>query len=354
MILRKISLIISIGAFPVIAWSVINTDVSSYTDPAKTESVEIKTIQPRLYQEIQRYILPAELEAAESVEIYARANGYIKKRFVDIGSEVEKGQILALLSSPELEDQINQAKANIRKQKSVVELTRRLSQRYERLQATGVVSVVDVEEKISDFEVAKATLINYQARLEQLNEEYAYTEIRAPFSGVITKRFAEIGQRVTASDQNPLFSLNWQNELKAVVYIPQSMLNKIDVKNQATLSIHGMEAGSDDLIYLRQSKTLSSNGSMRVEFLVKNGQLTPGMTGDLSLSSVSEGDSYVLPLNTIRMVNGKPMIHTLKDNNVSTLPVKIETFLTNDVRVSGNLLQTQQVIINPNALLEIN
>lgn len=353
MTLQHVALIISISAFPVIAWSVIAPEESAKPAELNSTTLEIRTIHPRLYESAERYSLPATLEAAESVDIFARANGYMKERHVDIGSEVRRGQLLARLSSPELEDLIHQAKADIRKQKSLVSLAKRLAQRYQQLKGTGVVSIVDVEEKISDFEVARAVLTNYEARLEQLNEEYAYTEIRAPFSGIITHRFTEIGQRISASDQKPLFTLNRQNELKAVVYIPQSMLNKVNQKTGASLIIDGSSDTIDELQYLRQSSILSSSGgTMRVEFMIRNTALRPGMTGEVKLQQVARQNTYVLPLNTIRMVNGKPTVQIFKDGNVTRLPVNIDAFMTNDVRVSGNLSTTQKIIINPNALLE--
>ncbi|MBL1456326.1 MAG: efflux RND transporter periplasmic adaptor subunit [Methylophaga sp.] len=352
MTIRKLILVVSAFAFPVIAWSVIAANEPIPSKEIKSNPIEISTIHPRLYDNVDLYSIPATLEAAEAVDISARANGYIKKRYVDIGSEVKKGQLLAQLSSPELEEKIHQAKAEILKQKSLVELTRGLAQRYEKLKNTGV-SVAEVDEKISDFEVAKAILTNYEAQLEQLNEEHAFTEITAPFSGIITQRLVEVGQRISANDQQPLFRLSRQNELKAVIYLPQSMLNKVDMQTVTNLSIAGHTIDIDSIKYLRQSSELSSSsGTMRMEYLISDNKLTAGMTGKIFLKRVSAVPSYVLPLNTIRMVDGTPTVQVLVDDKVIAMIVKIEAFMTNDVRVSGNLSETQNIIINPNALLD--
>lgn len=352
MTIRKIILIVSVFAFPVIAWSVIASNEPIPSKENKSKPIEISTIHPRLYDNIDLYSIPATIESAEAVDISARANGYIKQRYVDIGSEVQKGQLLAQLSSPELEEKIHQAKAEILKQQSLVELTRGLAQRYEALKNTGV-SLAELDEKVSDFEVAKAILTNYEAQLEQLNEEYAFTEIIAPFSGVITERLVEVGQRISANDQQPLFRLSRQNELKAVIYLPQSMLNKVDKQTVSNLVIAGHTIDMNSIKYLRQSTELSSsNGTMRVEYSISNYKLTAGMTGKIFLNRVSSVSSYVLPLNTIRMVNGTPTVQVLVEDKVIRMLVNIEAFMTNDVRVSGNLSETQNIIINPNALLD--
>lgn len=351
--LKHFTLLITVSAFPVIAWSVIASDKTEKTAQLEPVATEIKTIKPVPYEATEKFSLPATLEAVKSVDIFARANGFLKKRHVDIGSEVQQGQLLARLSSPELKDLIHQAQADIRRQKSVVKLTKRLAQRYEKLKDTGAVSIVDAEDKISDFEVANALLTNYQARLKQLNEEYAYTEIRAPFTGTITQRFAEVGQRISASDQSPLFTLKRQNELKAVIYIPQSILNNVNKETGVSLAIDGFKETAEELQYLRQSSVLSSSeGTMRVEFLVRNALFMPGMTGEIKLQRVASQPTYLLPLNSIRMINGEPTVQVLEDNKVTTVPVSIDEFMTSLVRVTGNISESKEIIINPNALLE--
>lgn len=352
---RKLLLITPLVAFPLIAWSLVSHEESSgKTQTNSSIMAEIKTIKPRVYEQPGKLKLPATLEAAESVDIYARADGYLAERHVDIGSEVKKGQVLAVLSSPELEDKIHQAKAEIRKQQSLVALTEKLAQRYQKLRGSGVVSIVDVEEKVAEYEMAKAVLKSNKAKLAQLNEEYAYTRITAPFSGVITERQAEIGQRISATDAKPLFTLNRQNELKAVLYLPQSKLMTTDLTASPSFTADGGESAINDLKYLRKSAVISdSGGTMRVEYLISNSNLVAGMTGNISLKTTPLKPTYILPLNAIRMVNGNPTIQRLAKGKVDELPVEIEAFMTNDVRLSADITSDDNILINPNALLDI-
>jgi RND family efflux transporter MFP subunit len=353
--IRKLLLITTLVAFPLIAWSIVSQEESSAkTQKNSSNMPEIKTIKPGVYEQTGNLKLPATLEAAESVDIYARADGYLAERYVDIGSEVEKGQVLAVLASPELEDKIHQAKAEIRKQQSLVALTEKLAQRYEKLRGSGVVSIVDVEKKVAEYEMAKAVLKSSKAKLAQLNEEYAYTRITAPFSGVITERQAEIGQRISATDAKSLFTLNRNNELKAVLYLPQSKLMTTDLTSSPSFIADGSDIAINDLQYLRKATVISdSGGTMRVEYLISDSDLVAGMTGNISLKTTSLKPTYILPLNTIRMVDGKPTIQRLAKGKVDELPVEIEAFMTNDVRLSADITSDDRILINPNALLDI-
>lgn len=352
--LRNVFLVITLSAFSLTALSFINQAPSKLNTTSILPEPEIKTINPKLYEISEMYNIPATLEAAQYVEVYSRANGYVIQRHVDIGSIVKKDQVLAEISSPELEDQIHQAKAEIRKQESLVELTGKLARRYEKLKNSGVVSIVDVEEKISAFQVAKAVLKNYKAKQDQLNEEYAYTKIMAPFPGVITQRFTEIGQRISADDQKPLFSLSRQNQLKVVVHIPQSKLHSLELNGSPQFYLDGLDTVINDLRYLRKSTVLStSDGTMRVEYMVDNNILAAGMTGMVSLKQISSRPSYILPLNTLRMVDGNPTIHVVNGDEIKTLPVQIRTFMKNDVRIQGDISENEKIILNPNALLSV-
>ena len=354
MTLKRFVLIICVAVLPVIAWSVIASSESSTPADKMSSHNETKTINPRVYKQTEEYRLPATIEAAKSVELYARADGYIEERYVDIGSHVQKGQLLAKLSSPELKDKTHQAQADIRRQQAIVDLTKRLSQRFQALKETGAVSSVDIEEKIADFEVAKARLKNYQARLEQLDEEYGYTEVQAPFNGVITRRYIEVGQRISANDPKPLFNLSQHDELKVVINIPQSKLGEVDAIDNPKFVTGDTEKVTDDLEYLRESSELSfETGTMRVEYLLVSDRLTSGTTGEVILNELSSKPTYIVPMNTIRMISGKPSVQIIEGETVKEIPVEIKNFMTNDVQITGDLSESSNIIINPNALLDL-
>lgn len=354
MTLKRFVLIICVGVLPVITWSIIASSESSTPADKKSSHSKTKTINPHVYKQTEEYRLPATIEAAKSVDLYARADGYIEERYVDIGSHVEKGQLLAKLSSPELEDKTHQAQADIRRQQAIVGLTKKLSQRFQDLKETGAVSSVDIEEKIADFEIAKARLKNYEARLEQLDEEYGYTEVRAPFNGVITHRHIEVGQRISGNDPKPLFNLSQHDQLKVIINIPQSKLGEVDAIANPKFVTSDTEKVTDDLEYLRESSELSGEtGTMRVEYLLGSNRLITGTTGEVILHELSSNPIYIVPMNTVRMVSGKPSVQVIEGETVTEISVKIKKFMTNDVQITGDLSESSNIIINPNALLDL-
>lgn len=314
----------------------------------------VKTITPRLYEEKNYVTLPATVVPIEQVNIYPRADGYIEKRFVDIGQEVHKGQILAKISSPELEEQLKQAKADIRKQEAVVALTAKLKKRYEKLRTSGVVSITDLDEKDANYSVAQALLHNYQARLKQLKANYAYTDIVAPFSGVITQRKTEVGDRVSAAGHEKLFTIANQQKLKIIVHIPQGVFNRIDIGKNAKFFLSDDQDANYRIKYLQSSDNFDNDtGTMRVEYQMNNkNKLPSGLTGDVKLVTKSKHPLLAIPLNSIRMVNGKPAVMVLKSHKISEKTIKIQRFTKQLVIISAGIDSHDEVIVNPNALLQ--
>lgn len=349
---KKNSLIVAVIAG--MGLLIFQTSQSSTKEDVQTAKSAVKTITPMAYTEKNYVTLPATAIPIKQVNIYPRADGFIEKRLVDIGQDVKKGQLLAKISSPELEERLNQAKADITKQKAMVSLASKLKIRYEKLRTSGAISKNDLDESEANYATAKALLYNYQARLKQLEASHAYTSIVAPFNGVITERQAEVGDRVSMETQKVLFTIANQQQLKIIVPVSQDIFNQIDFKKDAEFYLSEKNGTPHIVKYARGADSFAKDtGTMRVEYIMENMlNLPSGMTGDAKLSLRVQNDLLSIPLNSIDMVNGQTAVMVLRDKKISKRIVKIVKFTKQKVIIGAGLKPDDKVIVNPNALLQ--
>lgn len=330
-----------------------NIEQSSANTP---ETLSVRVAQPKHITDYQPLVFNARVEAIEQSDIFARADGYVESRYVDIGDEVKQGDLLAKLSSPELEQEILQAKAEIKRQKAMLDLTEKVARRYINLRDSGAVNATEVDEKEAELAVAKATLATYEARLEQLENEFAYTEIVAPFDGIVTRRQAERGNRITRSDDMPLFRISRSDRLRVIVDIPQTQLFNIDKQQSAQLTLPDMANQQIEVPFSRISGEVNrETGTMRLEYLLENTGLTipAGVSGELTIQAIEKVDTVRIPVNALKTIKGKPSVMLVNaDNQVEIKTVRVGRLDNNEVEILSGLIAEDRVILNPNARLD--
>jgi multidrug efflux system membrane fusion protein len=349
----------------IVVAAVIAVPVWFFTQPTSEANIEqastapeilsVRVAQPQRISDYQPLVFNARVEAIEQSDIFARADGYVENRYVDIGDEVKQGDLLAKLSSPELEQEILQAKAEINRQKAMLDLTEKVAKRYTNLRDSGAVNATEVDEREAELAVAKATLATYQARLEQLENEFAYTEIVAPFDGIITRRQAERGNRITRSDVTPLFRISRSDNLRVIVDIPQTQLFIIDQKNPAKLTLPDLGSKQIDVPISRVSREVNrETGTMRVEYLLDNMdlKLPAGLSGELAIQVQEKADAVRIPVNALKTIQGKPSVMLVNDENqVEIKTVRVGRLDNSEVEILSGLITEDRVILNPNARL---
>lgn len=333
------------------------TSEANIEQPSSTapEILSVRVAQPQRISDYQPLVFNARVEAIEQSDIFARADGYVESRYVDIGDEVKQGDLLAKLSSPELEQEILQAKAEINRQKAMLDLTEKVAKRYTNLRDSGAVNATEVDEREAELAVAKATLATYQARLEQLENEFAYTEIVAPFDGIITRRQAERGNRITRSDDTPLFRISRSDNLRVIVDIPQTQLFIIDQKNPAKLTLPDLGNKQIDVPISRVSREVNrETGTMRVEYLLDNMDLNlpAGLSGELAIQVQEKADAVRIPVNALKTIQGRPSVMLVNsENQVEIKTVRVGRLDNSEVEILSGLITDDRVILNPNARL---
>ncbi|ODN67766.1 efflux RND transporter periplasmic adaptor subunit [Methylophaga muralis] len=353
--LTKTILVAAVIAVPL--WFYVQPETEANIEQPATapEILSVRVAQPQSISSYQPLVFNSRVEAIEQSDIFARADGYVESRHVDIGDEVKQGDLLAKLSSPELEQEILQAKAEINRQKAMLDLTEKVAKRYTNLRDSGAVNATEVDEKEAELAVAKATLATYQARLEQLENEFAYTEIVAPFDGIITRRLAERGNRITRNDAMPLFRISRTDQLRVIVDIPQTQLFIIDQQQAAQLTLPDLGNQQIDVPISRVSREVNrETGTMRVEYLLENAELNlpAGLSGELAIQVQERADAVRIPVNALKTIQGKPSVMLVNaDNQVEVKTVRVGRLDNSEVEILSGLITEDRVILNPNARL---
>ena len=311
---------------------------------------------PQAKKLTEPYSFNAELQPEERASIFARANGYIEEQFVDIGTKVQEGDILAKLSSPELEDQLAQAKEEITKQKAELKYAESLYNRIKGFRESGAVAISEIEKSEAEKDMARASLNSLQARLSQLKKEFGYTEIKAPFDGIVIRRNVNRGDRISVSDNTAMYELAQSESLRVVVRIPQTLLALVNLEQDATLSVQNQLNEKMPVHFKRQSGAIDeTSGTLRVEYSLNNKdmQLPSGLTGKIYIEPSQETRVIMIPSNAVQKINGNNFVMAVtSDQRVVRKPVLIGDNVGGDVILNSGISIQDRVILNPNALLQ--
>lgn len=176
--------------------------------------------------------LPGSAQPFQQATIYARVNGYLDKRLVDIGDTVKAGQLLALISAPELDQQLAQAEAALVRARADLELARSTYRRFEEADKDGAIAKEDLDQKRTAVSTAEATVKAQAATVGGLAEQQRFERVTAPFDGIITGRNVDVGALITAgsaSSTTSLFTLQQSSTLRVYVSVPQAFVDELKV-----------------------------------------------------------------------------------------------------------------------------
>jgi RND family efflux transporter MFP subunit len=248
--------------------------------------------------------LPGNMAAFDSATLFARATGYIAKRNVDIGSKVKKGDVLAVIAAPDLDQQLAQARAQLEQLKAAVQqaqanadLGRVTDRRTARLVVEGWATLqqgdqdrLTLASRIAALAVAQANVVTQQAAVNRLIELTGFEEVVAPFDGVITSRLVDVGSLVTAdaASGTSLFSIQHTDVLRVQVFVPQTAYFGIRDGDHAAVTVPELPGRVFDGVVARNASSLASGSRTllaEVDVDNKNGELTAGLYGILHLQA---------------------------------------------------------------------
>lgn len=298
-------------------------------------------------------VLPGRLEAFVNAPIYARVPGYLKAWNVDIGSHVKQGQLLAVIDTPELDQQLLQAKADLRNAIANENLADTTARRWAKMLEIDSVSKQEADEKKSDLIAKQATVAANQANVNRLQAMASFKRITAPFDGIVTARSTDIGALIDtgAGMGHQLFTVSDARRLRLYVNVPQLQAAAIKPGVDVTLTVPERPGTTfpAKLVTTDNSITASS-GTLLVQLLVDNqhGLLLPGEYASVRFLLPSDPGTMRVPASAVLLRQGGPQVAVVgKDNRVTLKPVVIATDFGAQVAIASGLDAQDYVVDNP-------
>ncbi|MCW0235769.1 MAG: efflux RND transporter periplasmic adaptor subunit [Ferrovibrio sp.] len=285
--------------------------------------------------------LPGRLEAYYNAPIYARANGYLKKWYVDIGAPVKAGQLLAEIETPDLDQELAQMRANLVRAEADAKLAESTAKRWQAMLGTDAVSTQEVDEKAGDYAAKKAAALAARAAVDALVATQNFRRIVAPFDGVVTSRSTDLGALISSGASNgpALFTVADTRKLRVYVQVPQSFMPAIKIGGQAELGLpeYPGRTFTATVQNLAGSVNARSGGSL-VQLVVDNadGTLPAGGYADVKLLIPPGAGSLSIPASSLIFSRDGLRVAVLGDNNTVTMKdIAISRDLGKTVEVSG-------------------
>jgi len=297
--------------------------------------------------------LPATLQALQSAPIYARTSGYMRKWFVDIGDTVGRGQLLAVIDAPEVDQQLAAARADLQTARANQQLAATTATRWQTMLGKDAVSKQETDEKVGDLAAKSAVANAARANVGRLQYQQGFTRLTAPFAGVVTSRSTDIGALVTAGSaaSAPLFTVSDVSKIRAFVKVPQAYSAQVHPGMEVQLSLPEYPGRAFKAVMTRSTDAVdTSSGTVLVELLADNGDraLKPGAYSQATFPIGGAGTAVELPASAMIIgKNGTQVAVLDAGGKVKLKTVTIGRDLGDRVQISAGLTPTDQVIDNP-------
>jgi RND family efflux transporter MFP subunit len=337
-----------LGMFP--RWRANAALTSSVRDQRPTVSV-ISSQRPDGNANL---VLPGSTQAIQETALYARTNGYVRKWNVDIGAKVEAGQLLAEIDTPEVDQELNQARANVSQAIANADLARATRARWQHLVDQKVVSPQEFDEKKSAADARDADLKVAQANVKRLEELQGFQKIVAPFTGIVTARNIDNGNLVTSGSggqTTPLFRLAQTDTLRIYVSVPQTNARSIAPGQSATVSLREIPDTTFEAKVVRTAGALDpASRTLLTELQLPNadGQLFPGMYAEVKFALPQDGRTLLIPGNAVMIRSDGPKVLVVDaKQTIRARLVKLGRDLGDKVEIASGLNPAESLVANP-------
>ena len=314
----------------------------SETIPAETPVTEVFSLKKgKLSSSLQ---IPGELIAFQQVDLYAKVNSFVKKLYVDVGSEVKEGELLATMDAPELGSQLAGAESAIKSREAIYLASKA---NYDRLVETsktpGTISPNDLEQADARKNSDLAQLQAAQSAHKEILEMENYLQIRAPFNGVITARNVNPGAYVGPAGKGselPLFNLQEQKRLRLVLSVPEAYTGYLKNKNEVSFTVKSQPGQLFKAAIVRMSGSIDERlRSQRIEMDVVNNdkKLLPGMVAEANLPLPSGDSSFIVPKSAVINSTESVFVIRVVNNQSQRVDVKTGRETNGLIEIYGNL-----------------
>lgn len=365
---RLVLIIVVLVALGLAAWGILQRHTHYVHLAKQTRNAaypKVQLISPRPGPEHRTLDLPANISAWYLAPIYAQVSGYVKAWYKDIGAHVHAGDVLAEIDTPGLDAQFAAAKANLDVAQARYKLARITARRWKALEGTQAVSQQEVDVQAANAEAEQAQVEAARHEMERYAALEGFKKIVAPFDGVVTARFADVGDYVNAGGGDvsahggatELFSVADVHAMRVFVPVPQDYAGIITPKLTATLSVPQFPGREFQARYLATASAFTQDTrTVNTELMVDNprGELWPNSYATVHFEAPGDPDILIIPEGAlIFRADGMQVAMVDDTNHVHLVSVTVGTNLGKDVQIPGGLKLTDKLINNPPAgLLE--
>jgi len=329
----------------------------------ETEQESVPTVavvHPVAEKPDEELVLPGTMQPYEESPIYARTNGYLLRWYMDIGSRVSKGELLADIDTPEIDQELNQARANRQQIVAQLDLAKINADRYVNLRKTDSVSQEEADQQTSAYDQAKANLAAADANVKRLEELESFKHVYSPFTGVLTKRTVDPGALINAGVNGAagkeLFDVAQVDPLRVYVSVPQSYSPSIKTGMDAVVTLQEYPGQKFRGSVARTAEAIDPmTRTLLTEVDVPNqrGQLLPGSFGEVHFRVGLNTHKVTLPVNTMLFRQEGAQIAVVdSDNKVKLRAITIGRDYGGTLEILGGVEVGDRVIINPADSLE--
>jgi len=350
----SISLIAVVALLVSGIWSRVRarTALNKVTDQSAVTAVSV--VSPKATAPADEIILPGNVQPFITSPIYARTNGYLKKWYFDIGAHVKQGQLLAIIETPEVDQQLQQARSNLLTAQANLELASITKTRYQGLLKSNAVSQQDVDNAVGNYNANKSIVEADQAAVQQYSALVSFEKVYAPFDGVITARNTDIGDLINSGSSSnvktDLFHISQPGKLRVYVNVPEEYSQGVKVGMTADLSLAEFPGRKFQGKLVRTADDINvTTRTLLIEVDVDNptGTLLTGSYAEVHLAVPTQASTFLLPVNTLLFRSEGLRVGVVKNGKVVLTSVTPGHDFGNDIEIVAGLTANDQVIINP-------
>ncbi len=356
-------LLIAIGValvLGVLAFFGISGAVAKHRERDKTAqaveagSTTVRVTKPTRSPPVFDFHLPGSSEPLTTATLYARVNGYLKSRLVDIGDRVQKDQLLAEIDAPDLDAQLNASRAQLEQNRAALGIAKVTYEREQRLLEQKVVSKQEYDQSEATYNQAVANVKTAEANVQNLSVQQGFEKIIAPFTGVITTRFLDDGALIasgSATTTPAIYTISQTDVLRVFIYVPQAYAPNVQTGQEVEVTAPEYPQKIFKGKVTRTADSLDPTArTERVEIQIpsENGQLLPGMYLNIRFKVEQNEPALVVPANTLDIRKEGPRVAVLdKDQKVHYRDVKLGRDFGLTIEVVGGLQGNETVVVNP-------
>jgi membrane fusion protein, multidrug efflux system len=322
------------------------------TEESKQEVAAVSAVSLQKGKLSSSLQIPGELIAFQQVDIYAKVSSFVRKLYVDVGSEVSQGQLLASMEAPELSSQLSGAESRLKSQEAVYLASKANYDRlYETSLTPGTVSKNDLDMAQAREKSDKATLESARAAFREITDNRNYLEIRAPFSGIVSARNVSAGAYVGPTGKGsefPIFTLQEQKKLRLVISVPEAYTSYLGNNSEVEFTVRAYAGQHFKAKVNRLSGVMDTRlRSQRIEMDVLNNdkKLMPGMIAEVRIPMNTSDSAFLLPKSAVVNSTQKVFVVRVVGGKANQVPVQTGREADGKIEIFSNELSAGDTIV---------